>query len=278
MRHLYLMVTAAGLTVAAPAAAQQAESADAAVTFPRFDAVDANLDGAISRSEFDRELSELEEPERLFAEADADGDGQISRQEWADWREQRTAAAPDDDEEAALLEPGQEIELAVTEETLQGRYNRDADLVGLDGNRLSFGLLLSDEREAVINGEIMAPGLLAGMLPDFVTLSLGGTAMIGLLDEPDDDIIALAPGAEARVRLPVPFDTPMFGVGRIFYAPDVVTFGDADRVIDFEGRFEVQFLENTVGFVGYRVLNFEREDQGDDKVVNNLQAGLRFVF
>jgi YfaZ precursor/EF hand len=265
----------AGVGFVFPAAAQQSGSSG---TFPSFDAVDANLDGAITPAEFERELSEVENPDQLFAEADADQNGQIGRPEWSDWRQQRMAgvAAERAPEPAAGAELPRRIEVSLTDETLDGKYITDAGLVGLDGNTISFGLLFSDERDIVGSSELLAPGLIDQWLPAFLSLSLGGKAYLGMLDDPDDDLFALAIGAEARADLPL--EIPMAAVGRVFYAPDIVTFGDSDTVLEIDGRFEVRFLPGTTGFVGYRLLNFEREGSGEEKIVNGLHAGLRFAF
>jgi hypothetical protein len=67
-------------------------------------------------------------------------------------------------------------------------------------------------------------------------------------------------------------------VGSLFYAPEIFTFGDADDVWDANARFEVRFLQNITGFVGYRFIDFDREEGGDDEVVNSFQFGLRFAF
>ncbi|HEX6144467.1 MAG TPA: YfaZ family outer membrane protein [Geminicoccaceae bacterium] len=272
-RAVLTAVATAG--VALPATAQQG----ALSGFPSFDSVDANLDGTIAREEFRRALSEVEQPDQLFAEADADGDGQISRREWSDWQRQRMAgagAAAEPEAETGREERPNRIEVALTEEVLQGKYIRDADLVGLPGNTLAFGILFSDDRDIVGTTELLAPGLIDQWLPPFISLSLGGKAYLGLLDDPSDDVFALAPGAEVRVDIPL--DVPMAGVGRIFYAPDIATFGDSDEVFEFDVRAEVRFLPQTTGFVGYRLLNFEREDGGDDKIVNGIHAGIRFAF
>jgi hypothetical protein len=71
---------------------------------------------------------------------------------------------------------------------------------------------------------------------------------------------------------------PMYIAGDFFYAPDILTFGDADAVIDFNVRYEVQFLQNTTAFAGYRLLDFDRESGGDDEIVDTLNVGLRFAF
>jgi hypothetical protein len=170
-----------------------------------------------------------------------------------------------------------EIELAVTDDSLQGRFLTDAELVGLDGNTIGFGLLLSDDRDIVGSVEFLAPGVLRNLLPDLLQVSLGARGLVGLLDDPDDDVVGIAPGAGARVRLPLG-GPPMYIAGDFFYAPDILTFGDADAVIDFNVRYELQFLQNTTGFVGYRLLDFDRDGGGDDEIVDSLNVGLRFAF
>jgi outer membrane protein OmpA-like peptidoglycan-associated protein len=170
-----------------------------------------------------------------------------------------------------------QIELAVTDDTLQGKFLTDAELVGLDGNTIGFGLLLSDDRDIVGSVEFLAPGVLRNLLPDLLQVSLGARGLVGLLDDPDDDVVGIAPGVGARVRLPLG-GPPMYIAGDFFYAPDILTFGDADEVIDFNVRYELQFLQNTTGFVGYRLLDFDRDGGGDDEIVDTLNVGLRFAF
>jgi hypothetical protein len=244
--------------------------------FPSFDAIDANLDGSISDPEFRTGLRELENPEQLFAQADVDQSGAISRQEWATWREERLSGAARV-ERAERPPQLRQIELAVTDDTLQGKFLTDAGIVGLGGNTIGLGLLLSDDRDFVGSVEFLAPGVLRRLLPDFLQVSLGARGLVGLLDDPDDDVIGIAPGVAARVRLPLG-GPPMYIAGDFFYAPDILTFGDADSVMDFNVRYELQFLENTTGFVGYRLLHFDREHGGKDDIVDTLNVGLRFAF
>jgi hypothetical protein len=240
---------------------------------PSFDAIDANLDGSISGPEFRSGLREVENPEQLFAQADVDQSGAISRQEWATWREERLRGAEPRPEPERL----REIELAVTDDTLQGRFLTDGAIVGLGGNTVGLGLLLSDDRDFVGSVEFLAPGVLRKLLPDFLQVSLGARGVFALLDDPDDDVFGIAPGAAARLRLPLG-GPPMYIAGDFFYAPDILTFGDADSVMDFNVRYELQFLQNTTGFVGYRLLDFDREGSGEDDIVNTLNVGLRHAF
>lgn len=273
-----VFVLLAGSCIALPVAAQQDQSAARGADFPSFDAVDANLNGMISRNELANAFPEVDDPDQLFATADADGDGEISRQEWADWRDQRVGAAEMPPAEEDPFDHPRQIEVEITDDALQGRFFTDGAFVGLDRNQVGAGLLLSEDRDIVGSAQVLAPGLLQRFLPDFVSLSLGARAFVALLAEPDDDIAGIAPGATARVALPFLENVPVAGVGEIFFAPDILTFGEADEVIDFSGRLEVEFLERTTGFVGFRVLNFEREGSGEDSIVDSLMGGVRFTF
>lgn len=271
----YLIAAAAvlGFFPAPPAAAQQdqpetAGQATISAAEPRFDDIDADLDGAISREEFRDALSDTRDAEELFSDLDADGNDEISREEWTNWSRQQTAEAD------VARRP--QLEVALTDDTLEGTFITHGGAVGLDHGSLALGLFLTTDRDLVGEAQLMTPGLLEDLTPDFLTLSLGAKAHLALLADPDDEVFDLAPGAEARVSLP--FDTPMSVVASIFYAPDILTFGDADRVVDFNLRYEVQFLRRTTGFVGYRLLDFEREGDGKDDIVSGLQVGLRFAF
>ena len=121
----------------------------------------------------------------------------------------------------------------------------------------------------------MAPNILANLLPGPLSLSIGGKAYAAFLDDPSDDVFAIAPGVEGRYALP--FGLPAAVVANVFYAPEIITFGEADNVLDFNVRFEVQATSRLVGFVGYRLLEFDRDD-GDEDIVDHVQFGVRFAL
>jgi hypothetical protein len=41
---------------------------------------------------------------------------------------------------------------------------------------------------------------------------------------------------------------------------------------------QLQVSSRAVGLVGYRLLDVDRDNAGDDQVVENVQLGLRFAF
>jgi hypothetical protein len=169
---------------------------------------------------------------------------------------------------------GSDVDLSITDDALQALFTRDAGAVGLPGQELSLGLLLSEDRDIVGTAQVMVPATVNTSLP--VTFKFGGKALAGLLDE-GDDVVAFAPGAEARFNLSA--GRPMAVVGNIFYAPDILTFGNADNVLDFNVRYEVGFTDRATGYAGYRVLTFDRDPgRGEDDIAEGLQIGVRFAF
>jgi hypothetical protein len=267
-----------GICLAIPAFAQQAQQARASVAEQRFEQIDVNADGTVSLTEFRSTVRGADNPAAIFGEIDVDQNDSISRGEWDGWRaQQATQTTPTATAEGGVLT--RQIEVAVTDETLRGDFSTDAGLIGLDGNRLGAGLLFSKDNDIVLSGQLMAPGVLdqINIVPEYLTLSVGGKVVAGLLADPDDDVVGLMPGAEARWLIPL-FGLQTWVVGNIFYAPDILSFGDADDILDFSVNYEVQFLENTAGFAGYRLLSFDRDSGGEDDIVNSLQVGVRFTF
>lgn len=182
---------------------------------------------------------------------------------------------------AAFSARADDVELALTEETLQGTYITDGSMVGLGGSDLSLGLLFSDDRDIVLNAGLMVPGLgedgMGGdVMPGPITVRFGAKAFGALLADPSDDIFAIAPGVEARYAIPT--GIPLAAVANFFYSPDILTFGNAEDVFDFNVRLEAQFVERATGFVGFRRLSFDRDGGGDDDIVEHIQVGVRFAF
>jgi hypothetical protein len=270
-----------GVCLAIPALAQQAQQAQQArvtIAEQSFTQIDVDGDGTISLTEFRRTVQGADNPAAIYGEVDVDQNDAISQNEWDRWRgQQASATMPTATEEGGEL--NRQIEIAVTDETIRGDFSTDAGLIGLDGNRLGAGLLFSKDNDIVLSGQLMAPGVLdqINIVPDYLTLSVGGKVVAGLLADPDDDVVGIMPGAEARWLIPL-FGLQTWVVGNIFYAPDILTFGDADDILDFSVNYEVQFLENTAGFAGYRLLSFDRDSGGEDDIVDTLQVGVRFTF
>lgn len=172
-----------------------------------------------------------------------------------------------------------DLQLYVSEDALQLEYINDLKLMEMEGNKLSFGFFFDEDRDIIINSGLMVPGLLKDKLSIPLSFSVGAKAYIGLLTKPiTGDVFALAAGAGARLDIPIDIGMPMYVTADFFYAPSILTFGDADKLMDFTARFEVDVLPRATGFIGYRKLRFDLENRGDQDFDDAFHIGLRYRF
>ncbi len=139
------------------------------------------------------------------------------------------------------------IDLALSNDSATFDYSTLLQKTQPGNAEFNVGLLYTEEDEVVGNLGIQvidevgenAPGLFLG-----VGLKLFATF-------PDNvDIAALAPGVTIRYSPPT---LDRFGVtGQLNYAPDIVSFMDADRFLAYKVTLEYGVLPQASVYVGYR--------------------------
>lgn len=213
------------------------------------------------------------EPEYVDAEPAADAADKASNSKITTAPSEGAAAA-DTLPATETVDDGALIEVSLSDDYIQGRYYTENGLLGFDDAVSHVGVYFSDNRDFIGN-----VGLMTDPIPLFIpglTLSVGARGYVALLSEPDDDVVGLAPGVEGRFGLPTEFDFPLAAVGSIFYSPDVLTLGDAEDIIDIDGRVEAEIKSDIVGFIGYRVHRFDGDEGANKKAANEIQVGARF--
>lgn len=177
------------------------------------------------------------------------------------------------------LAQAEEFQIFASERVLQLDYINDIRIMDMEGNKLSFGILLDEDRDIIGNATVMIPGLFKEQLPIPLSFSFGGKAYLALLNEPEnEDVFALAPGVGARFDIPIDIGMPMYVDADFFYAPEILVFGDASDVTEFTTRFQIDLFPQLTGFAGYRILRFEIEDTGNMDFDDRLHIGLRYRF
>lgn len=162
------------------------------------------------------------------------------------------------------------LELALSEETLQLRYDTTTDLGGPD-SRMFYTLFLSEDRDLVGSAALL---LDSDLKLGPVEFRFGPQAYAALLDEENEDVFAVAIGAELRYDI---VESRGFAVvGSAFYSPDILTFGTADNLTDFMARAEIRLNDKLLGFAGYRWFELDLVDEQERKLQNELFAGVRW--
>ncbi len=162
-----------------------------------------------------------------------------------------------------------DAELALSNDTLQVRYFGKVD-AGDDG-RFVGGVFLGEERDIVLSGAMMF-GVDIGQRFD---VAFGPQLYAALLSDENQDVMALSLGGEARWYLD---SSRRFAIsGQAFYAPDILTFGSADNLMDLSARAEMKISDRVIAFAGMRWFEFDLTDgSGERTLQEEVFVGLRY--
>lgn len=166
------------------------------------------------------------------------------------------------------------LDFYVSDKAAQLVLENNGSALDLDNSRLQLGFLFTEERDNVFTG-----GIVLDSTPEFIsgaTLSLGGKAYAGLLGIENADVFGFAMGLEAGYELDIR-ELPLLLNASVYYAPDVLTFGQSDRILDWQARAGLQLRESVIAYLGVRYLEFDTRP-GDRKTDQQLHAGVRFNF
>jgi hypothetical protein len=143
-----------------------------------------------------------------------------------------------------------------------------------NGGRASGALFLSEDRDIVLNGDLLFPAQIGF---DRLQLLFGPRAYAALLEDENTDVFAVSLGVEARFVI-----DPGSGLaiaGQAFYAPDILTFGTADNLTDLSARIELGLQDRLTVFGGMRWFEFDLiNDLGTRTLQEELFAGLSWRF
>jgi hypothetical protein len=167
-----------------------------------------------------------------------------------------------------------EAELYLSTQSIQGRYVTGADLIGLGAGNLA-GEVFTNEQDDVIGAVgLEFAGTPAGT--SSVVLSAGPKVYGGTLDFVDDNFLAVAVGGKASAA--VNAEQSMYLTGQFFYAPEIVSFGEAEKVMDLTLRLESEFVQNLTGFLGYRVFEVDLDNNTEYELDEDVHVGVRYSF
>lgn len=114
----------------------------------------------------------------------------------------------------------------------------------------------------------------AGIAEHQVSAALGARAF--WLNGEGFDAQAVGVGGEVSARLSG-MDRIVFN-GYAYYAPQILSFGDADAFLEWGGRAGYQVIRNGEVYVGYRQVKIEPTQGPDVTADTGFNLGMRFEF
>jgi hypothetical protein len=127
-----------------------------------------------------------------------------------------------------------------------------------------FGLLVKDE----LGGN--APGFSVGVGLKGLVAQVTGKNLV------ENNVSALALGGLVRYSPP---EAHRLGiVGQVYFSPNIVTFGNADRYVESGVRIEFEVIPQAVVYLGYRRIGFGIKAQPYAILDEGANLGVRISF
>ncbi len=153
-------------------------------------------------------------------------------------------------------------------------YERSASVINIEKGRVNAGFLFSEERDTVFSSSVMLDSD-KGLLPG-VRLSFGSRGYVALLGVENADVFGLALGLEAEFTVPLKA-LPLRLSASYFYAPDILAFGDADRIFDWDVNVGLQVRDSVMVYTGVRYLQMDTRP-GKREVDDRIHVGVRWTL
>jgi len=164
------------------------------------------------------------------------------------------------------------VDATVGNQVLQLRYLTNSPFNGI-GNNVDYGVLLTENREFMASAALMFDTEIAPV--PRLRLQVGPQVSLAWLEAAHKtDVFAASLGAIARYELLQRLGLSAFGGG--FYSPGVTTFGNAHNMYDFTAGAEVRLAGRLYALGGYRWLKFTLVDEPDERLANEVFAGIRW--
>jgi hypothetical protein len=188
--------------------------------------------------------------------------------------QERTPHRPAQEEPLYVPDPSHALEFALGGDGLLFGYR--SGLHRGDGD-YSVGVFAGEDDDYALAVRLMRFGEPSVESPLGFGIGLG--VFGALVDDTDDEVVAITLTGAVDLALEQVFvlEYPArIGVEASF-APDAATFADGERVLEVQGRFEVDLSSWASFFAGYRHLELD-VDGADPELDRALHAGVRLGF
>lgn len=165
------------------------------------------------------------------------------------------------------------IDINLRDSSAQIQYSASMGTNTLGKTQLHAGVIYVDQDNILGDLGILVKDEVGGSVPG---LSVGMGAKVLAVTVQSRDAMALALGGQVRYS---PTDVPRLGVvGQLYFSPNIVTFGDADRFIETGARVEYEVIPQAVAYIGYRKIKFGLEVGPDATLDEGFHVGVRMSF
>ena len=143
------------------------------------------------------------------------------------------------------------FDINLSNDVAQFQYIAPMGNVGQGKSEGHAGFLYNDKDNLLVDAGVLVSN--EGDSSALASIGIGIKGVAAKIEK--NDSAALALGAQIRIT---PADDRKFAiVARAYYAPNIVTFGDAEKYFEAIVRAEYNIMQNASAYVGYRKISFD---------------------
>jgi len=167
------------------------------------------------------------------------------------------------------------LDIGLSNSTAQFKYGVPS---GIAGKSEVYAELMYNNVNSVIGGvgllvandELTVPGL---------TIGVGAKAVAATVKETPTRQKTSAVALGAQVRYELPSDRRVAFSGEFYYAPEIITYGDAQRYQQYGARAEFSISPQMQVYAGYRKTQFTLKPSGINvALINGPHVGVQLSF
>lgn len=168
------------------------------------------------------------------------------------------------------------IDLNLRNSSAQFQYSTAMGRDALGKTEFHIGALYSDQNHA--NNTLADLGVAVkddlGDNAPGISVGVGIKGLVGHTEGTNESAIAI--GGMLRYSPP---DLSRLGViGQLYVAPNITTFGDADRYVETSLRVEYEVIPSAAAYIGYRDIQFNLNAGPNATVDKGVFIGVRMSF
>jgi len=165
------------------------------------------------------------------------------------------------------------IDFNLRDNAVQLQYIAPMGRDSLGSSALHAGFLYTNDHNRFGDFGLLVKGAV-GNSDSGVTAGVGIKGLIATVNA--NDVIAIALGGQVRFAIP---PVPRLGIfGQLYFSPNIVTYRDAERVVEAGARAEYELIPQASVYLGYRRISFNLKSKADMVLDTGFHAGVRMSF
>ena len=168
---------------------------------------------------------------------------------------------------------GQLLDINLSDTSAQFKYGSRVGGSVYGRTETSYGILFNDEDQLVVDVSLQVIDVAGSKAPG---LEVGAGPKLYYVDADSRDAAAIGLGGLLRYKWPA-LQRVLF-MAHLYYAPGIVSFMDAENMLEYSAQIGYELLPTADVYIGYRKIKVEFGDNYTENVDSSTIFGLRFSF